>query len=327
MDTKVIVLGEHPDDWTSALKDAADVLKKGGLVAFPTETVYGLGANALDANAVAKIYEAKGRPAKNPIIVHVHSIEQAKELTLQWPEAADSLTQAFWPGALTLILPKNDTVPSVVTAGGATVAVRMPSHGVARMLLVEAGIPIAAPSANRSEHLSATTARHVLKGLDGRIDLLLDQGPTPGGLESTVVDCTVLPVVIRRPGLIPRAAIEAVLPVGNPPEPSDDSALVSPGMMARHYAPDVPLQVIAHGNLPLQCDSLTGLLLLENTAVPDGSVLIERLPADPLRYAAGLYAALHRLEEENVGAIFVEEPPTGDAWIAVHDRLTRASAK
>src|SRR5438270_2167933 len=163
---------------------AARVLRAGGLVAFPTETVYGLGANALDAVAVARIFAAKGRPANNPLIVHVAAIDAARDLTAAWPESAARLAERFWPGPLTLVLPRAGRVPDIVTASGPTVAVRVPAHPVALALLRAAALPIAAPSANRSTSLSPTTAEHVRRGLDGRIDLLLDAGPTAGGLES-----------------------------------------------------------------------------------------------------------------------------------------------
>ncbi len=179
---------------------AAEVLRRGGLVAFPTETVYGLGANALDPNAVAGIFHAKGRPANNPVIVHVAEARDVLRVVADWPEIAERLAQRFWPGPLTLVLPKRAGVPDVVTAGGPTVAVRVPAHPVALALLRAVGVPIAAPSANRSTQLSPTRAEHVQRGLDGLIDLILDGGPTTGGLESTVLDVTTTPPRLLRPG-------------------------------------------------------------------------------------------------------------------------------
>src|SRR5437660_12869477 len=174
----------------AAIAEAAAVLRRGGLVAFPTETVYGLGGNALDPAAVARIFAAKGRPATNPVIVHVADAAGVPLVAAAWPDPAARLAARFWPGPLTLVLPRRPEVPDVVTAAGPTVAVRVPAHPVARALLRAAGVPVAAPSANRSSELSPTTAEHVLRGLGGRIDLILDAGPCPGGIESTVLDLT-----------------------------------------------------------------------------------------------------------------------------------------
>ena len=187
------------------------MLRGGGLAAFPTETVYGLGANALDAAAVARIFAAKGRPANNPLIVHLADAAQVREIAADWPESASRLAERFWPGPLTLVLPRRDIVPDIVTARGPTVAVRVPAHPVAQALLRAAALPLAAPSANRSTELSPTRAEHVLRGLEGRIDLLLDGGPTAGGIESTVLDVTIMPPRLLRPGLIGVAQLEAVI--------------------------------------------------------------------------------------------------------------------
>ncbi|HEY8504049.1 MAG TPA: L-threonylcarbamoyladenylate synthase, partial [Gemmataceae bacterium] len=225
---------------------AASVLRAGGLVAFPTETVYGLGADALNPRAVAGIFAAKGRPANNPLIVHVADADQARGLTASWPDQAETLAARFWPGALTLVLPRGAAVPDVVVASGPTVAVRCPAHPVAAALIRAAGTPVAAPSANRASELSPTTAGHVVKALDGRIDLILDGGPTPGGLESTVLDLTSSPPRLLRPGLVPVGEIEAAIgPVGRPPAPDAvelaRGPLPSPGTLPRHYAPRTPL--------------------------------------------------------------------------------------
>ena len=243
-------LRRQPDAASIAL--AADILRGGGLVAFPTETVYGLGADACDERAVARIYAAKGRPPTNPIIVHTHDGSSARALTTAWPPQADALAKRFWPGPLTLVLPKSHAIPAIVTAGGPTVAVRVPAHPVALALLRAAGIPLAAPSANRSFALSPTRCEHVLRDLDGRVDLVIDGGPTPGGIESTVLDVTDSPACILRPGLVSRADIEAVIGrieyAATPAAgrhggeaPAMDAVghepLCSPGMLARHYAP------------------------------------------------------------------------------------------
>jgi L-threonylcarbamoyladenylate synthase len=244
----------------AALAEAARVLHGGGLVAFPTETVYGLGANALDASAVARIFAAKGRPANNPLIVHISETSQVQQVAADWPASAERLAERFWPGPLTLVLPKRDTVPEIVTARGPTVAVRVPAHPVAEALLRASGLPIAAPSANRSTELSPTRAEHVLGGLQGRIEMLLDGGPTSGGIESTVLDLTTIPPRLLRPGPIGVAELEAVIGslARDAPIPVETShALPSPGMMPRHYAPRTSLEYVEAGK---ELERLTHLL-------------------------------------------------------------------
>ncbi len=310
---------------------AAEVLRQGGLVAFPTETVYGLGAHALDADAVQRIFIAKGRPANNPVIVHIADLEQIHTLVTAWPESAARLAERFWPGPLTLVLPRRDTVPDVVTAGGPTVAIRLPAHPVALALLRAAGIPIAAPSANRSTELSPTWARHVLRGLEGRIDMILDGGPTTGGLESTVVDVSVSPVRLLRPGLLSPAAIEAIVgPIEQIVKPMDEEIAPSPGLLSRHYAPRTPLELFEKGAAERvrELSEAGGrvVLLTREGREPLPGVRIVRMPADAVGYAAVLYATLHELDEEGFDAIVVEAPPEEGAWLAIRDRLRRAAA-
>jgi L-threonylcarbamoyladenylate synthase len=310
---------------------AAAVLRRGGLVVFPTETVYGVGANALDADAVGRIFEAKGRPATNPVIVHITRVEQIRPVA-EWPETAARLAERFWPGPLTLVLPRREAVPDVVTAGGPTVAVRMPSHPVARSLIDAAGVPVAAPSANRSTELSPTLAEHVLRGLDGRIDLLLDGGPTPGGLESTVVDATSDPPRLLRPGLVSVADLEAV--VGRillPGKQPTDSPLPSPGMMPRHYAPLTPLELAddngARRLRELLAEGRRVAWLTWDLGTPEiANVPVVRLPLDPSACAAMLYATLHALDERGLERIVVASPPDGPEWLAIRDRLRRAAS-
>lgn len=336
----------RPDE--RVLAEAGAILAAGGLVAFPTETVYGLGAHALDVRAVQRLFDAKGRPATNPIIVHVPDEEQARNLAADWPADASFLARAFWPGPLTLVVPRAPTVPSIVTAGAATVALRVPAHPVALELLRHCGLPIAAPSANRSSHLSPTRAEHVLADLDGRIDLLLDGGPTPGGLESTVLDLTCLPPRILRPGLLAAARIEMILgPVlrpsdireSNHPEAKDrpSEALPSPGLLPRHYAPAIPLDV-APGDgwlrvleLCRQGQRVGWLTYRSSRGENHPQAVIVRLAPDVASYSSGLYAALRFLESARLASapldrIVVDTPPQGDDWLAVHDRLRRASA-
>ena len=248
---------------SDALRHAADVLRRGGLVAFPTETVYGLGANALNPAAVARIFAAKGRPANNPLIVHVARIEQARELAADWPDAAERLAARFWPGPLTLVVSRATIVPDIVTAGAATVALRLPAHPVARALLEAANLPIAAPSANRSNQISPTTADHVLHGLGSAVDVVLDGGPAAGGLESTVLDLSTDPPRLLRPGFVRPSQIEQVIGRIDCPEISihdPTTALPSPGTQPRHYAPRAPMECHAgSGRLRVEALSREGL--------------------------------------------------------------------
>jgi L-threonylcarbamoyladenylate synthase len=321
-----------------ALAEAARVLRAGGLVAFPTETVYGLGANALDASAVARIFEAKGRPANNPLIVHISDINQAQQVAAEWPETAARLAERFWPGPLTLVLTKRDTVPDIVTAQGTTVAVRMPAHPVAHVLLREAGLPIAAPSANRSTELSPTRAEHVLRGLEGRIELLLDGGPTTGGIESTVLDLTTTPPRLLRPGLIGVTELEAV--IGSlacfPSLQSEATqVLPSPGMMPRHYAPRTPLECVEGGKEQERLSLLVSekrrvgwvAFAAPGEVIIPSHVLLRVLPSDAAGYAAQLYAVLHELDDASLDRIIVTLPPDTEDWLAVRDRLRRAAAQ
>lgn len=314
---------------------AAAVLRAGGLVAFPTETVYGLGANALDADAVGRIFAAKGRPSNNPLIVHVADVEQAKWLTTSWPPLAAELAARFWPGPLTLVLPRRPEVPAIVTAGGPTVAIRMPAHPVARALIRAAGVPVAAPSANRSGQLSPTRAEHVLEGLSGRIDLVLDAGPVERGIESTVLDLTTSPPRLLRPGPLAPQEIEDV--VGAVVRPVADARaspgpLPSPGLLSRHYAPRTPLE-LAGPEAARRVEELAaagvrvGWVTFEGeapSARPEVRTVL--MPRAPAAYAAQLYAVLHALDQENCDRLVVTLPEESDAWLAVRDRLRRAAA-
>ena len=354
-------LAAHGIDGTSpepgAIARAAEFLRAGKLVAFPTETVYGLGANALSPEAVARIFRAKGRPAHNPVIVHVADIAVARALTADWPDFAGRLAAAFWPGPLTLVLPKNGLVPDIVTAGGQTVALRIPSHPIALALLRAAGIPIAAPSANRSMLLSPTTAEHVLQSLDGRIDALLDGGPATGGIESTVISLVGDRPRLLRPGLITPAHIESIIGAiergrvveirgrnwqacGGLADESGESesgkrtpeALASPGMLARHYAPLAPLELSSEGERRVRQllaeGHKVGWLTCSDASADFGEpprLLRTEMPRDPQAYASQLYAALHALDALGVSRIVVDELPPTDDWLALRDRLQRAS--
>lgn len=317
--------GEVPPLDLNVIRRAAEVIRSGGLVAFPTETVYGLGANALDPAAVARIFEAKGRPATNPVITHVSETSDVLNVAANWPETAAKLAARFWPGPLTLVVPKGSRVPPIVTAGGPTVAVRCPNHAVAHAIIREAGVPIAAPSANRSTELSPTRAEHVLKGLNGRIDLLLDGGPCPGGLESTVVDVTGEVPRLLRPGLITVPMLESVcgrVEIGA----KDEGVSRSPGQMAKHYSPRTPLRLIDGDDL------VDDLLEAQSAGRRVGTFMFSwgkgnRLPDDPEQAAALLYETLHQLDQSGFDLILVELPPDTPEWAAIRDRLIRAASK
>jgi L-threonylcarbamoyladenylate synthase len=291
-----------------SLERAAKLIRAGRLVAFPTETVYGLGANALDAEAVARIFDAKGRPHSSPLIVHVDSIAMAQTLAAEWPAAADALARRYWPGPLTLVLPKREMVPDIVTAGLPTVALRVPAHPIALELIRTAGAPIAAPSANRFTELSPTAASHVPEGL---ADLTLDGGPCAVGIESTVVSLADGPVLLR-PGTIPATELEEVIGAIRIAGSADiGAAHPSPGMHERHYRPRTPLY------LDREPAEGRGIRLR----------LGHELPADPRTYAALIYGSLHQLDALGLDWISVELPPDTAEWAGVRDRLMRAASR
>lgn len=321
------------------IEEAAQRIQRGELVAFPTETVYGLGANALNAEAVARIFAAKGRPATNPVIVHVIDLQAAKALVADWPEVADRLSAAFWPGPLTLVLPRLPIVPPIVTAGGETVAIRVPAHPVALRLLSAAGLPIAAPSANRSSEISPTRAEHVRWSLGHRVETILDGGPTTGGIESTVLSLVGSQPRLLRPGLVTVARIEEVIgPVAFHREPSPGNTsstqppAMSPGLMSRHYAPHARLILAADGSehvrLALRRGDRIGWLRLsgDDSGLSDETSLVcVSMPLHPDEYAARLYDTLHMLDGLGVTIMVADRPPDTADWFAIHDRLTRAA--
>ena len=322
------------------IASAADILRKGGLVAFPTETVYGLGANALNAAAVAKIFRAKSRPAWNPLIVHTASIEAARALTTAWNDFAETLAYTFWPGPLTLVLPRHHSVPDIVTAGLPAVGIRVPSHPVAVALIKALNTPIAAPSANRFTELSPTTAAHVAESLGSRVDLILNGGPCDVGIESTVLDLSGLTPTILRPGTITHDAISDALGAhvafASHDSDEDGAARLSPGRTQKHYAPRASLWLFdntdtddirraANEHLARAADARVAALVLDwSLSLPD-TVRAIPMPRDPLAYARALYATLHELDGEAFSVVAIERPPRTDAWAGVHDRLERAA--
>jgi L-threonylcarbamoyladenylate synthase len=295
------------------IQKAALIIRSGGLVVFPTETVYGLGANAIDPRAVRKIFELKGRPAWSPLIVHVANTDRARELAAEWPEGAEQLARQYWPGPLTLVVPKKRVIPDEVTAGLPTVGLRVPRHPVALALLRAADVPIAAPSANRFTQLSPTTAEHVREAFGRETPFLLEGGPCEVGLESTVIAVTSDGLEVLRPGMtFVASAFES--------EEHDQAAHRSPGRHKKHYSPRTRVLLVSDGRLPRE--GRGAYLWREHEAEAGRSV---RMPGRPEEYAARLYEKLHELDVDGWDWIAVELPPNTKEWIAIRDRLTRAA--
>lgn len=315
------------------LEQAAQILRAGGLVAFPTETVYGLGADARNPAAVQRVFAAKGRPADNPLIVHVPDIPSAQALVTSWPKQAQVLAEAFWPGPLTLLLPKRPEIPDLVTAGLPAVGLRVPAHPVAHALLQVAGLPVAAPSANPYMGISPTTAQHVAKGLGDRVDLILDGGPTQVGIESTVVDLTGEIPLVLRPGGVSLEALQRVLPETRMASQHEaEGPRLSPGLAKRHYSPKAPLRLFDDRATLLVAAKATqgerlGVMSLGSPPADLPHAVVRPLPRDPAGYAQALYAVLHELDAAGVALILAERPPAEPAWFAVLDRLSRAAAE
>lgn len=305
------------------IEAAARCLRAGGLVAFPTETVYGLGADAANGEAVARVYAAKGRPAFNPLIAHVADVAAARRLAIFEP-AAEKLAAAFWPGPLTLVLPKRPDCPvsDLALAGLDSIALRVPDHPVAHALLAAFSGPVVAPSANRSGHVSPTTAAHVLSDLRGRIDLVIDGGASDVGVESTIVSCLGEPTLLR-PGGLPRAEIERVLgrPLATAAIPSDDEAPVAPGMLSSHYAPKARLRLDADRVEPGEA-----LLAFGPAPAHTGAMLNLSSTGDLIEAAANLFSHLRALDASGAKNIAVMTIPHEGLGEAINDRLARAAA-
>jgi len=342
--TMVLKVDPHRPE-PDKIRVAAEVLKKGGLVAFPTETVYGLGANALDEKAVLRIFDAKNRPADNPIIVHVANRDDIYVLAEHVPQVAEKLIDEFWPGPLTLLFVKSDAVPNAVTAGLATVAVRMPSHAVAHALISEAGVPVAAPSANLAGRPSPTSAKHVMDDLSGRIEVLIDGGEIGYGVESTVLDLTTDPPTVLRPGPVTVEELRRVVgevevhPIAKAEVPIEVAIARSPGMKYRHYAPAAEVVVVegplegivkkvqelvdARGGIGKK----VGVMAMEETASRYRADVVKVVGSrlDPRTVAKNLFKVFREFDAEGVKFVVAEGlEPTG-IGLAVMNRLRKAA--
>jgi L-threonylcarbamoyladenylate synthase len=308
-----------------SVKEAAAILRRGGLVAFPTETVYGLGADASDRDAVARIYEVKGRPSNHPVIVHIADSGQLTRWAREIPQHAHQLAERFWPGPLTLVLQRGPAASDELTGGQETIGLRVPGHPIALELLREFRGGIAAPSANRFGRISPTSAEHVRMDLGSDVDLILDGGPCDIGIESTIVDLSRRNPVILRPGRIGERDIAETLGVAL--ALPDSEAPRAPGMLEAHYAPRHPLRLIGAGEWDLRERGKSGrcgvMSFRTRPTDHDSAVWIEA-SSDPQRYAHDLYANLRALDSSDCEEILVEEPPASAAWAAIRDRLSRA---
>lgn len=335
MNTQVLSV-HSPELFQQAVLTAARLLSQGGLVALPTETVYGLAANALDEQAVARIYQVKGRPAHNPIIVHVAGLDMARSCAAAWPQRAGKLAAAFWPGPLTLVLPRAPKIPALVTAGGDTVGLRWPAHPFIQAVIRQCNFPLAAPSANLSNQISPTTAEHVRAHLDGRIPLIVDGGPSQVGIESTVLDLTAEPARLLRPGMVHAESLAAVgVPVAAGAAPGPAGALRSPGLLKKHYAPKARLVILTwqddadfRSQLAARAGGSRKPQVVVHSRIPGGfpPAQVSLVPHDAPAYARALYAELHRCDAAGADLIVIEAPPDTPEWSGIADRLRRASA-
>jgi len=349
--TEIIKIDTGMQEWDKQLDYAAEVLRSGGLVAFPTETVYGLGANALNAGAVEGIYHAKGRPSDNPLIVHIADTDTLKDVAETIPQAAKPLMEKFWPGPLTLIMPKSEKVPEIITAGLNTVAIRMPSHPVALALIKKAGVPVAAPSANSSGKPSPTAAEHVWLDLAGKVDIIIDGGKSDVGVESTVLDVTVQPPQILRPGGVTKEQLEKVLGnvsldpgLSQNPGITSTSPPKSPGMKYRHYAPKATMYLIRGSREKVAAEisskaqaftkngAYVGILATDETfplyqESTSGTCFILSMGSgkNPESLAANLFSCLRKFDEKQVDVILAETTGTDGIGLAVMNRLTKAA--
>jgi L-threonylcarbamoyladenylate synthase len=335
------ILPTHtPALFATAVKRAAELLRKGQVVALPTETVYGLAANAFDAPAVDHIFKIKGRPSHNPIIVHVSSLAMARECSSAWPALADALARSFWPGPLTLVVPRSEKIPDNVAASGVTVGIRWPSHPFIQAVIRECGFPLAAPSANPSNQLSPTNAKHVAASLGNKVPLIVDGGQSQVGIESTVLDLTVSPPRVLRPGMIHDSALMAVTRELATPgaagtsRPRPEQAFKSPGQLQKHYSPRAKLVLVSWSNDQELRRSGAGfgvadskIYVIAHTRIPSqqhfGRVSV--IPHDPEAFARALYGELHDCDAAGAELIIIEALPSEPQWSGIADRLARAS--
>ena len=344
MDTKLVKINNVEDIKDEELSEAAQIIRDGGLVAFPTETVYGLGANALDEEAAKKIYAAKGRPSDNPLIAHISCLEELGPLVARVPEMGRKLAEAYWPGPLTMVFPKSENVPYGTTGGLETVAVRMPSDPVANRLIALAGVPVAAPSANTSGRPSPTTAQHVYQDMEGKIEMILDGGPVGIGVESTIVDVSGESPVLLRPGAVTIEMLEAVVgPVGIDPAilgPLTEGVRPkAPGMKYRHYAPQAEL-VLVEGELDAVVARINflakeklgqkyrvGIICTDETKerYRHGIVRSVGLRAQEETIAHNLFAVLREFDDLQVDYIYSESFSRDHLGQAIMNRLTKAA--
>lgn len=329
-----ILSTETPALFRAAVARATEALRAGDVVALPTETVYGLAANAFDAAAVAKIYALKGRPAHNPVIVHVADWRMARNCAAGWPPAAERLAQSFWPGPLTIVLPRSPLIPDIVTAGGDTVGIRWPAHPLMQAVIRECGFPLAAPSANRSNEISPTSAAHVQRSLGDALKLIVDGGQSTVGIESTVVEMSDSGVRVLRPGMIHEESLAAAVgeTVG---QGGTDNRLRSPGLLPKHYSPRAKVVVLAwrsEADLLQQAraagvDASRTMVMAHNCLPgPGGWAGVNVIPHDAEAYARALYAEWHRCDEAHVAWIVMEAVPDMPEWRGIADRLRRAAA-
>jgi L-threonylcarbamoyladenylate synthase len=332
------ILPTHtPELFQKAVRRAAELLRAGEIVALPTETVYGLAANALDEKAVAKIFEIKGRPANNPIIVHVTGNEMARDCVKNFPELAEKFSKSFWPGPLTLVLSRAEKISDAVTAGGETVGVRWPSHPFMQAVIRECGFPLAAPSANLSNQISPTNAEHVRAQLGGKISLIVDGGQSQVGIESTVLDLSVSPPRVLRPGMIQAESLAAVggEVTSGEWQVTSKGTLRSPGLLQKHYSPKAKLLVLnwkdeadLKSQLATRHSPLATCFVIAHTQIPAGEIFadVSVMPHDAEAFARALYAELHRCDAAGAQLIVVEALPDASEWSGIADRLKRAAA-
>ncbi|HLX68290.1 MAG TPA: L-threonylcarbamoyladenylate synthase [Verrucomicrobiae bacterium] len=331
---KAEILSTHtPELFKAAVARAVELLQAGEVVALPTETVYGLAANAFDARAVSRIFEIKGRPSHNPIIVHAAGMEMVERCVSDWPPIAEKLARAFWPGPLTLVLPRAAQIPDVVTAGGRTVGVRWPGHPFMQSVLQQCGFPLAAPSANLANQVSPTNAEHVRKQLGDKIPLIVDGGQSQVGIESTVLDVGIVPPRVLRPGMIHENALLSVVTNLTIGDRDKDNILKSPGLMPRHYAPKAKLMTAVWKDehalkvkLAAQGVALAKSHIIAHTHIPSQSGFgrVSVIPHDAEAFARAIYAELHRCDELGAQTIVIETLPDTIEWRAINDRLKRA---